>query len=115
LTYQNQYNMKLVCKKIFKKIWKNEKFPLSLAYRNQHNMKLEVRNSKGQHMVTFKGEFATRMYHSLNSVPELIKTKKPTNRGTFVVFEVVAEDMGYTFSESVTLVLLKGDYIKILQ
>ena len=113
--YQNQHNMKLVCKEIFKKIWRIEKPSLSLAYQNQHNMKLEVRNSKGQHMVTFKGEFATRMCHSLNSVPELIKTKKTTNKGTFVVFEVVAEDMGYTFSESVTLVLLKGDYIKIIQ
>lgn len=78
-------------------------------------MELEVRNSKGDHMVSFTGEFAAKVYSYLNSVPELIKTKITTNKGTFVVFEVVTEVMGYSFAKSVELVLRKGDYIKILQ
>lgn len=78
-------------------------------------MELEVRNAQGQHMVTFKGGLAELIYRSLITLPELIKTKRTTNKGTFVAFEVVAEDLGYTFGEAVLLVLKKGDYIKIIQ
>jgi hypothetical protein len=78
-------------------------------------MELEVRNAQGQHMVTFKGELANIIYSHLLKLPEVIKTKRTTNKGTFVVFEVVVEDMGYTFSNAVLLILHKGDYIKIIQ
>lgn len=79
-------------------------------------MQLELRNKDGKHLVTFKGIFAMNVFEALNStIPEVIKTQKTTNKGTFVVFEVVAEDMGYTFSDSVMVVMEKGDYIKIIQ
>jgi hypothetical protein len=76
---------------------------------------LEVRRKEGNLVISFKGEFASRMSAQLSIVPQITKkVRSIAKKGEFVVFECIM-DCGYTFFDSVELILHKGDYIKIIQ
>lgn len=76
-------------------------------------MELEFRTKDGNHMVSFKGEFATRAYYFINSCPEFVKTSKRFKGKEYICFECV-ELCGYVFHKSVAITMKEGDYIKII-
>ena len=76
-------------------------------------MELEIRNSEGYHMVSFRNKFAERLLKFLQTVVELNKTTMIFKGEKYIVYECIKR-CGYTFGD-VCIVLNEKDYIKIIK